>query len=327
MSGSNPSAPFITTAAQWTWAPPSGNSPSYILGFPPGGVNQPTKTGLMPSDLKDFVGVPLQLYGNPTVPVPDTTLLQWIRWAEDRIERDTGILLCQTFVAAPPTVVPGQALTEGIIPANGTTQILGVDYDLPDAPYDFWFPRAEDSGWMAYQLRYRPVKMINYTATNYTAIQRQSYIYPLLNEFFRIPPQWMVIDEDMGWIRLVPSTNIQMLPLFAIYLGFVAFTDSLPGGLAFQYFAGLTPADLQTRYSFIPQLVLAEAAITALNITQGSINLGFLAHDIKIDSIEQNTKFSEKGPYSGLIKSFTAMRDALLTTAHSKVSGPALTFL
>jgi len=329
MSGNNSpyQQPILIPNALWSWTQSGGNTGATIAGFPPGGVRQPTKTGIMPADLQNFVGVPLQFYGNPIVPVPQGTLLQWIRWAEDWIERQTGILLCQTWVAAPPTVVPGQQIAEGILPANTVQMQLGTDYDLADAPYDFWFPRAEDTGWMAYQLRYRPTKMINYSQSNYTAIQRVSFIYPLLNEFFRVPPQWLVTDEDMGWVRMVPTTDIQLLPLFALYLGFLAFTDSLPGGLAFQYIAGLTPADIQTRYSFIPQLVLAAAAVIALGICQGSINTGFSSFEIKVDNLEQRSKFNDDGPFSGLIRTFTKMRDELLQAAHSKVGGPMLTFL
>ena len=319
------SQPAITPKALWSWQ--ITNASPIVQGYPPGGVNQPTKSGLMPSDLDAFCGVNLVYYGNPTTPVPPNTKIQWIRWAEDFVERECGILLCQTYVAAPPLVVPGNASANSVLPANGSQEVLGVDYDLPEAAYDFYFPRAEDSAWMAYQLRYRPVKMVNYSAANYSAIQRYAFEYPLLNEFFQVPPTWHVTDEDFGYVRLVPATNIQMLPLFALYLGFLAFTDSLPGGLQLQYIAGLTPPDYQTRYSFVTQLILAQAAITALSMIQGTINTGFSSFDIKMDSIEQRSTFNNLGPYAGLIKTFTNMRDQLLQAVHSKVGGPMLTFL
>ena len=317
--------PSITPRALWTWQQ-TATSP-IIQGYPPGGINQPTKTGIMPSDLQAFVGVPLVYQGGTPVPVPASTQIQWIRWAEDYIERECGILLCQTYVAAPPLVVPGNAFANSVAPANGAQEVLGVDYDLPEAAYDFYFPRAEDSGWMAYQLRYRPVKMVSYSNANFSAIQRYAFEYPLLNEFFQVPPTWLVTDEDFGFVRIVPATNIQMLPLFALYLGFLAFTDSLPGGLQLHYVAGLTPPDMQTRYSFIPQLVLAQTAITALSLIQGTLNTGFTSFDLKLDSLEQKSTFNNAGPYAGLIKTFTAMRDSLLQAAISKVGGPSLTFL
>ncbi len=322
----------IPSQSLWTWAsPPAAPSPYTVpltvIGYPPGGVNQPTKTGLMPADLQNFVGVQIQQYGNPILTVPPEQIVQYIRWAEDRIERDTGILLCQSWVAAPPLIAQGAASSMGIVPQNGQSQVQGIDFDVYDPAYDFWFPRSQDAGWMNYTLRLRPVKAIQYDSTDYVGIKRYSFQYPLLNEFFRIPPQWFVVDEDMGLVRLVPSVNVQMLPLFALYLGFMSFTDSLPGGIQLQYVAGITPQDYSSRWSFIKQLVLAEAAITALSIIQGTINVGFTQRNVQLDGLRYDVKFSEKGPYDALIQAFTKMRDALMRTAHSKVSGPMVTFL
>ncbi len=319
----------IPSNSLWTWASPdpSYGVPLQVVGYPPGGVNQPTKTGLMPWDLQNFVGVQIQQFGNPIEKVPNSQIVQFIRWAEDRVERDTGVLLCQTWVAAPPLVAPGAASSMGIIPANSSYQVQGVDFDMYDAAYDFWFPRSQDAGWMNYTLRFKPVKSIVYDYSDYVAIKRYSFNYPLLNEFFRIPPSWMVVDEDMGMVRLVPSVNVQLLPLFALYLGFMAFTDSLPGGIQLQYNAGITPQDYSSRWSFMKQLVLAEAAITALSIIQGSINVGFENRNVALDGLKYDVKFDPKGAYNGLIQTFTKMRDMLLRTAIAKVQGPLVAFL
>lgn len=319
----------IPSRSLWTWGT-SGttyNAPLTVLGYPPGGASQPTKTGLMPSDLQNFVGVQIQQMGNPINQVPPQQIVQYIRWAEDRIERDTSVLLCQSWVAGPPLVAPGAAESAGITPVNGSYQVQGLDFDVYDAPLDFWFPRSQDSGWMAYILRMRPVKSINYDTSDYVAIKRYNFNYPLLNEFFRVPPVWMVMDEDMGFVRLVPSVNVQLLPLFALYLGFMAFTDSLPGGIQLQYTAGITPQDYSSRWSFMKQLVLAEAAITALSIIQGTVNVGFTERNVQLDGLKADFKFNNKGPYDGLIQTFTRMRDELLKTALSKVAGPQMTFL
>ena len=320
----------IQTQSLWTWAPvQSGyNVPLTVVGYPPGGKNQPTKTGLLPSDLQNFVGVQIQQYGNPILSIPPEQSLQWIRWAEDKIERDTGLLLCQSWVAAAPAQAPGAINSLGLLPtSSGSFQIQGIDYDVYEPPYDFFFPRSQDAGWMAYQLRLRPVKSIQYDDTDYTAIKRYSFQYPLLNQFFRVPPTWQVIDQDFGYVRLVPNVNEQLLPLFALYLGFMAFTDSLPGGIWLQYTCGLTPQDYSSRYSFMYQLVLAEAAITALSIIQGTISVGYSERKIQVDGLRYEARFDPNGPYAGLIKTFTAMRDQLMKTAFSKVSGPSLAFL
>ena len=58
-----------------------------------------------------------------------------------------------------------------------------------------------------------------------------------------MPPTWFVEDEDFGLIRLVPAANVQMLPLFAMQLAFMGFAESIPGGLWFQYTAGLNNSE------------------------------------------------------------------------------------
>lgn len=312
----------ITSTPLWSWNT-SGLVPK-ILGFSPGGSGQPTKTSLMPSDLQSFVGVPLVFYGNPPTPIPDETLISWIRWAEDFVERETGLLLCQSWVAAPPAVTPGSplAISLNVAGSSGTLQQQGIDYDVYDAAYDFFFPRAEDEGWMNYSLRYRPVRSLNYTPTDFNSIKRIAYIYPLLNEYFQVPPTWIVTDEDKGLVRLVPATNVQMLPLFALQLSFMGFAQSVPGGLWFQYTAGLTQNDYLTRYRFILQLVLAQASITALQTMQGTINLGATTTSVAVDGLSYHTQYNQNGPYYGLIKTMQGIRDELLHSAKSKVSGP-----
>jgi len=324
MSGSNgQSATPITSQALWTWNT-SGSVPQ-VVGYPPGGASQPTKTGLTPGDLQNFVGVPLTYYGNPPIPVSAQTMIQWIRYAEDFVERETGLLLCQSWVAAPPAILPGSPGDISVIttnPSGQAQQQMGYDYDVYDSAYDFLFPRAVDDGWMNYSLRYRPIRSVSYDPTDYNGIKRLAYLYPLLNTYFQVPPSWVVTDEDRGMIRLVPSTSVQMLPLFALQLSFMGFSDSVPGGLWFQYTAGLTSSDYNSRYSYVKELVLAQAAIQALNTIQGTINLGQTSTSTSVDGLNYSVQYSPKGPYSGLLEYFTKMRDALLESASTKISGP-----
>ena len=320
--------PLLNSAALWTWSIPSSGSPT-VTKFS-SGAN--TKTGLQPSDLRSFVGVPLQIYGNPPVAIQELDLVKMIRNAEDWVEQQTNVLLCQSWIASPPATTALQAQAIGITPASGAVaQQLGADYDIEDAAYDFMFPRAQDEGWMMYSLRYRPVKSLTYSSIDNDvmskAVKKIAFIYPLLNEFFAVPPTWVVEDHDFGLIRLVPSTNVQMLPLFAMQLAVMGFAESLPGALWFQYTAGLTPSDYQTRFSFVNQLVLSVAAIRALRTVQGSINLGIEQQNVNIDGVQYQTRFSKDGPYSGLIKSFKEERDELVGILRDKVSGPIITTL
>jgi hypothetical protein len=322
------SGPFLTSAAAWTWSVSGAGAP-VVTKYSSGAS---TKSGVQPSDLRAYVGVPLQVYGNPPIPMQDTQIVQIIRWAEDWLEHKTNLLLCQSWIASPPASTQLQAQAIGITPAgSGVAQRLGIDYDIEDAAYDFMLPRARDEGWMVYSLRYRPVKSLSYTSVDNDAfskaIKKIAFIYPLLSEFFAVPPTWIVEDHDFGLVRLVPSANVAMLPLFAMQLSVMGFAESLPGALWMQYTAGLTPSDYQTRYSFITELVLATAAITALGIVQGSINFGIEQQSVNIDGVQYQTKFPKEGPYSGLIKQFASKRDDLMATARDMVSGPIITTL
>lgn len=319
----------VTTSAQWQWA--SGASGYYTPNQYPSGTGAlaETKTGLTPTDLQNFVGVPLNLYNTqPPTPVASGVVQQWIRWAEDWVESQTGILLCQSWVASPPAVNQLEAQALGITTASsGGYQIQGLDYDIEDAAYDFFYPRARDEGWMIYSLRYKPVKQTIYGPLNENAIKNISYIYPLLNEFFRVPPSWHVEDHDFGLVRLVPSTNVQMLPLFAMQLAFMGFAESVPGAIWMQYLAGLTPADYKGRFSFIPQLVLVTAAIQALSAIQTTISMGAIGFTMTVDGLEYATKYSPGGPFGYQIDNYRKQQDDLMQAAINKVAGPVLSTL
>ncbi len=316
----------VYTRALWNWD--TSQSPPVVSGW--GG--QPTKTGLLPADLQSFVGVPLSYYGNPSTPVPSTTQIQWIRWAEDWVEQETNLLLTGTSIASPPALTQAEVGAIGIVVSSGSggIQQIGMDYDLEDAAYDFFFERAQNEGWMYQMLRYRPIRRymdfgVNMPALqNYTAVTNVAYIYPLLSEFFAVPPSWYVEDRDFGLIRLVPAANVQMLPLFAMQLAFMGFAASVPGGIWFQYQAGLTNNDYLTKFSFVKQLVLATAAVQALQSIQGTVNLGIVEQRVIVDGLQYGTRYDARGAYIGLIDQFSKMRDALKETAKGMVTGPML---
>lgn len=167
----------LQTQAYWTWANTNTNNPSVIAyGQNP---NIPTKTGLLPSDLQSFVGVPTVINtpgSNCPTPLTNAQLLAYIRQAEDWVEQESGILLAQAWIASPP-LSPQGLLSVGIHSTSpaASGQIYGVDYDIIDAGYDFFYRRFLMEGWGIQQLRYRPLK---------TMVQF-SFIYPLLSEFFK----------------------------------------------------------------------------------------------------------------------------------------------
>ena len=154
--------------------------------------NTPTKTGLAPNDLQQAVGVPLVYYNtSPPTPVPTPQILTWLRDAEDWVEQETGLLLTPTWIASPPEIQPyaAQATGNGAALA-GSGQVQGIDYDLADTAYDFVFDRAQDNGWVVQPLRYRPLRNVNISAADFTAVKNMAGIYPLLSSFFRVPPTW-----------------------------------------------------------------------------------------------------------------------------------------
>ena len=317
MSGSLPySGPVVPTAARWTWDT-TGPEP-VVTGFPGG---KPTKTGLMPADVAAFLQMPLQSFTSPPIPVADATAIQWIRWAEDDIETETNIRLCQTWIAAPPTRNNRETSLLNI-GSRYSYQQLGVDFDFREAAYDFFFERAKDEGWLYQRLRWRPVKGVEFcdptgivNPDNYSGVKNLAFIYPLLNEFFRMPQSWVVEDQVRGLVRMVPAVSVQMLPLVAMQLSFMGFAQSVPGGLWYRYTAGLTANDYNANWSFMQQLVLAKAGITALTLLQAGLNMGVLETLTQADGLALRTRYGEKGAFYATITNLETMRDKLLRRA------------
>jgi hypothetical protein len=333
MSGSNVNPgqySVIPTTALWNWGTPvAGQAPvvqSYIGG-------SPTKSGVTPAMLEAFIGIPLQYFTTPPSPIPAGVILNWIRYAEDEIEIETNIRLCQTWIAAPPSrsAYATSAIGLGV---SGSFQNLGVDYDYSEAAYDFHFQRAVDEGWLYNRMRWRPVKSVelfqpagSFDESNLTGIKNWSFIYPLLSEFFRMPVSWLVEDQNRGLVRAVPATDVQMLPLFAMQLAFMGFAESIPGGLWFQYVAGLTANDYNSSWSFMQQLVMAKAALRSLRAMQTSVNLGALMIQTQIDGVMQQQKYSERGAFHGQIEEFKQEIKILTTRAKSMGGGVHLGIL
>jgi hypothetical protein len=315
-------AQLVSGTALWDW---DLGGPDPVVRAYRNGV---TKTGLTPNDLQQAVGVPMQYYNtNPPTAVPTEQIITWLRDAEDWIEQETGLLLTPTWIASPPEIQPFAALSTQVPEAGARGQVQGIDYDLADAGYDFIFNRAQDDGWLVQPLRYRPLRNVTTSAVDFTAVKNIAALYPLLSEFFRIPPSWYVEDQDFGLIRLVPAENVQMLPLFAMQLAFMGFSESIPGAWHYQYTAGLTQTDYSSRFRFIKRLVLVTAGIYALGSVQGTLNMGLSRTTVLVDGMQMQLQYPESGPFSALIKNFTGERDALLATALTKVSGPmVLTF-
>jgi hypothetical protein len=304
------------------------DQPAQVVSFPTI-KGAPTKTGLLPADLKNYMQVPIVNFGPPPVPVDDATITEWIRYAEDEVESITNVRLCQTWVAAPAakTIAQRQALNLG---TQNNFQQPGIDFDYEEAGYDFFADRWRDSGWGYVRLRCRPVKSVSYydptaiESTNTTGMKNVAFIYPLLNEFFRMPNTWIVEDQNRGLVRFVPATSIQLLPLFQMQLGFAGFTEVIPQGLWFQYTAGLTAADYQSDWRFMRQLVLAQAAATTFAAIQTSLNMGAIEVQTTADGLAQRIKFSEKGPFFAQIQQQNDIVKLLLKQAKAKCGGFAM---
>ena len=304
MSDTPSSGPQVKTGALWGWSTPVSGQAQVVQTYISGSV---TKSGVTPAALENFIGIPIQYFTTPPAPVPVGVVNNWIRYAEDEIETETNIRLCQTWIAAPPakTSQATQLLNLGV---SGSFQNLGVDYDYSEAAYDFFFERAKDAGWLYQRMRWRPVKSIElvqpagqYDSSNVTGIKNWAFIYPLLSEFFRMPLSWIVEDQNRGLIRAVPATDVQMLPLFAMQLAFMGFAETVPGALWYQYTAGLTANDYNSSWLFMQQLVMAKAAIRALRAMQLSVNLGATLIQTQIDGLMQQRRYSENGAFRGQI--------------------------
>ncbi len=295
--------------AQWTWV----NGEAVAFGLDSRGVQKSTKSGVTSNDVCNVAGVDLVYSGATPTKMGETLIQSFIRSAEDEIEATLGMFLCPTRVAAPAVVhsFGSAASMIGNIP-----QVQGQDYDVAEAPYDFIYDRWWGGAWGALQFRYRPIQKI----------EAFFLVYPLLNVVSQIPTEWFdeILDHQVGLIRTVPSTNLQLLPLFSNMIAVLGPGQTIPGVLRFQYTAGFTDAELSGQYRFIRQLVAYRAAITALGVAQGSINRGTKTLDVTIDGMRRAVGYSEKGPYYGLIQEFRQEAERLEAKAENLIGGPVM---
>lgn len=313
----------IPAAALWSWDTATTPGQPVPTSF---GGGSATKSGATPDMLRQFARAPLQTYSTPPVPMLNAELLAYIREAEDYVEQVTGCLLCPTFVSSPPAKSAQASAAQNLAPASADGIMrLGVDYDREDAGYDFQMDRFRETGWGLQQLRYKPLR--NISTTDITAIKSIAFTYPLLTQHFPIPPSWYVEDHDAALVRIVPSANLQMLPLYALQLSIGGFADDLPGGIGIQYTAGLTQTDYASRFGFVRRLVLAVAAVLALTAIQGGISEGVVKFSTMQDGVQFGTEYDKSGPYAGVIKQFASVADDFLEKMRNLVSGPALVML
>ncbi len=263
--------------------------------------------------------MPLVYRGNPPRAVSDTQLLQRLRWAEDKVEQETGILLAPTYVSAPAIPNQQDCNSAGIYPTSGGAMVQGVDYDIGDDPVDFRYSLAKDDGWLVMAMRFRPLRIFD---GGTTAVKTCAYSYPLLNQYYVIDPSWFVENRDSGYLRVVPSKDTQMLPLFALQLAVTGFAEDLPGGWQVLYTAGLSPADYAGRFAFMKELVLATAGVSILSTIQGTVNLGMAETNLQADGVAYSQKWSAKGAYGDIIAQFIVTRDNLAEQAAWTIAGP-----
>src|ERR1700743_2391148 len=89
----------VPTQALWTWSTPVAGQSPVPISFPTVS-GAPTKSGLGKPDLEDYLQASIQRFGNPPTPISNQVVERWIRYAEDEIEGETNIRLCQPWIAA-----------------------------------------------------------------------------------------------------------------------------------------------------------------------------------------------------------------------------------
>lgn len=318
----------LPTRALWGWSTPVQGQAQVVQSYPtvPGA---PTKTGFGRADLEAYMGIPIRYLGSCPEEIPDNIVISWIRAAEDDIESETNLRLCQTWIAAP-AAKSGIEASLMKLKIAGNYQQLGIDYDLEEAGYDFFFERWRDEGWGYTYLRWRPVKSLEvvdplaYFSNNWRGVKDVQFIYPILNQFFHMPGNWIVQDQLRGYIRFVPAVSVQMLPLFALQMAFMGFAQSVPQGMWFQYTAGLTPNDYNSDWAFMKQLVMARAGIMAFRAMGTSLNMGAIELTTNVDGLMRRVRYADKGPFSAQISNLED--DAKRLMKRIKLKGGGLAF-
>lgn len=154
-----------------------------------------SKSGIIAADIRADYLFGLVAHVKKVSSLSDTYIENKIREAEDDFERDLNIFLSAKRIKCEP-------------------QVGDTDWDYKEPAYDYETDFFSGERWGFLRLRKYPIQ----------SVESIVFAFPTLDtKVFNVPPSWIKVDDQFGFVRLVPTQA-------AIYASFTGFIFSLISG-------------------------------------------------------------------------------------------------
>ena len=117
------------------------------------------------------------------------------------------------------------------------------------------------------------------------AVQSYRFVYsnPQLS-YFNVPASWIRLDKKYGHVRLLPNSDVSMLPLNAYLLTIFGGGRTIPNFIRLQYTAGIQ--NIQTEYPALYEFIFR---VCALNLIEDTFPGG--SQSISVDGLSESQAF------------------------------------
>lgn len=172
----------------------------------------------------------------------------------------------------PTRYFSGQPTDEQI-----ATLPAGMPWEV-DAPYDYDPANFQGDRWGFFLTRHRPV----------ISVVGVKFVYPSpTHTVLNVPSDWIRVDRKYGRVQFVPTSSPFLSPIGGLVMNNMASGRMLPQAIELEYTAGLTAAEIRSKYADLLDVVQKQAVTKIIEdsfpAASGSVSADGLSQSMSVD--------------------------------------------